>query len=125
MRRCSAKTVDANFCAKWAVHMMRAALAPGCPSGHFSGLPKANITSFDAPSMAYAFDYGRYHFIVLHQSPRYEEEAIGVAESMVRAARVGGGGGGRGGGRGIQGGEFGGRGGGQRKRVCESDGRCG
>lgn len=85
--RCSEKTFDADFCAKWAVSMMRSALAPGCPATHFAGLPKSNITSFDAGSMAYAFDYGRYHFVALHHSPRYEARGIGVGASMPWLAR--------------------------------------
>jgi hypothetical protein len=84
---CSEKTIDRHFCAKWAVSMMRSALSPDCATGHYAGLPKSNITSFDAPSMAYAFDYGRYHFIVLHMSPRYDAPEIGIAPSMGWLAR--------------------------------------
>jgi len=87
VHHCSEKTVDADFCAKWAVNMMRSALSPDCPHSHFTGLPRSNITSFDAGSMAYAFDYERYHFVVLHHSPRYDVPEIGVSDSMAWLAR--------------------------------------
>ena len=68
--------------------MMRAALSPGCPGAtHWAALPRGEITSFDAPSMAYAFDYERYHFVVLHHSPRYAAPSIGVAPSLAWLAR--------------------------------------
>ena len=67
---------------------MRAALSPGCPGAtHWAALPRGEITSFDAPSMAYAFDYERYHFVVLHHSPRYAAPSIGVAPSLAWLAR--------------------------------------
>ncbi|KAI8474863.1 MAG: Metallo-dependent phosphatase-like protein [Monoraphidium minutum] len=87
VRRCSEKAVDASFCAKWAVAMMRAALSPDCPSSHWAGLPKANITSLDIGSMSYSFDYGRYHFVVLQHSPRYEAKELGIVPSMAWLAR--------------------------------------
>ncbi|KIZ04354.1 hypothetical protein MNEG_3609 [Monoraphidium neglectum] len=84
---CSEKAVDSSFCPKWAVAMMRSALSPDCPSSHWAGLPKSNVTSLDIGSMSYSFGYGRYYFIVLQHSPRYEAREIGIAGSMGWLAR--------------------------------------
>ena len=63
-------TTDSSGCAQLAVDQMRAALAPGCNSSVWTGLPKQNVTSFDVGSMAYSFDHGSYHFVVLQFNPR-------------------------------------------------------
>jgi hypothetical protein len=63
-------SMDSSGCARQAVDQMRAALAPGCNSSVWTGLPKEQLTSFDVGSMAYSFDHESYHFVVLQFSPR-------------------------------------------------------
>jgi hypothetical protein len=57
-------------CRRIATDQMRAALAPSCNNSVFTALPKANVSSFHAPSMSYTFNHGSYHFIVLQHNPR-------------------------------------------------------
>jgi hypothetical protein len=78
---------DGSACAKRVVDEMRALLSPGCPTRHWSSFPKDQVTSFDADSMAYAFDYARYHFVALHFSPRHRSARLGVAGSLAWLAR--------------------------------------
>jgi hypothetical protein len=78
---------DGSACAKRVVDEMRALLSPQCPTRHWSSFPKGNVTSFDADSMAYAFDYGRYHFVALHFSPRHRSARLSVAGSLAWLSR--------------------------------------
>jgi hypothetical protein len=78
---------DGAACAKRVVDEMRALLSPSCPTKHWSSFPKHNVTSFDADSMAYSFDYGRYHFVALHFSPRHRDARLGVAGSTAWLSR--------------------------------------
>jgi hypothetical protein len=64
------KSIDKNVCARTAVDHMRSVLMPGCDQHTWSNFPRNNITSFDAESMAYSFDYNNWHFVVLQYSPR-------------------------------------------------------
>ncbi len=50
---------------------MRSVLTPGCDQHTWGNFPRNNVTSFDADSMAYSFDYNNWHFVVLQYSPRY------------------------------------------------------
>jgi hypothetical protein len=64
------KELDSNACARIAVDTMRAVLTPGCDDTTWSSFPREAVTSFDAGSMAYSFDYDNWHFVVLQYSPR-------------------------------------------------------
>jgi hypothetical protein len=64
------KSVDRNVCARTAVDSMRSVLMPGCDTHTWANFPRDNITSFDADSLAYSFDYNNWHFVVLQYSPR-------------------------------------------------------
>lgn len=64
------KSIDKNVCARTAVDHMRSVLMPGCDQHTWGNFPRNNITSFDAESMAYSFDYNNWHFVVLQYSPR-------------------------------------------------------
>lgn len=64
------KSVDRNVCARSAVDQMRSVLTPGCDEHTWGNFPRGNVTSFDADSMAYSFDYNQWHFVVLQYSPR-------------------------------------------------------
>jgi len=78
---------DGAACAKRVVDEMRALLSPRCPTRHWTGFPKENVTSFDSDSMAYSFDYGRYHFLALHFSPRHRSARLAVAGSTAWLSR--------------------------------------
>jgi Calcineurin-like phosphoesterase len=71
-----------NACAAAAVHTMRSVLARGCDTDTWASFPRANVTSFDAGSLAYSFDVGRWHFVVLQYSPKYEDTSLAVSSSM-------------------------------------------
>jgi hypothetical protein len=64
------KSFDRNVCARTAVDNMRSVLMPGCDTHTWANFPRDNITSFDADSLAYSFDYNNWHFVVLQYSPR-------------------------------------------------------
>lgn len=64
------KSIDRNVCARSAVDHMRSVLMPGCDEHTWANFPRNNVTSFDADSMAYSFDYNNWHFVVLQYSPR-------------------------------------------------------
>jgi hypothetical protein len=64
------KSIDRNVCARTAVDQMRSVLTPGCDEHTWANFPRNNVTSFDAESMAYSFDYNDWHFVVLQYSPR-------------------------------------------------------
>jgi hypothetical protein len=72
------KSTDRNVCARTAVDTMRAVLTPGCDATTWSNFPRENVTSFDANSLAYSFDYGAWHFVVLQYSPRWVVRCVCV-----------------------------------------------
>lgn len=65
------KSTDRNVCARMAVDTMRSVLTPGCDTATWANFPRNNVTSFDAESLAYSFDYNDWHFVVLQYSPRW------------------------------------------------------
>ncbi|KAF8071155.1 RH17 [Scenedesmus sp. PABB004] len=71
-----------NVCALNAADTMRAVLTPGCDDTTWAGFPRRNVTSFDAGSMAYAFDVDDWHFVVLQYSPRFVESSLSIASSL-------------------------------------------
>lgn len=64
------KSIDRNVCARTAVDTMRSVLMPGCDNQTWANFPRDSVTSFDADSLAYSFDYNNWHFVVLQYSPR-------------------------------------------------------
>lgn len=64
------KSLDPNSCANAAVDSMRSVITPGCDDTTWANFPRGEVTSFDAESMAYSFDYNNWHFVVLQYSPR-------------------------------------------------------
>eukprot|EP00775_Hariotina_reticulata_P012965 gene12965-13094_t len=76
------KELGSNACARIAVDTMRAVLMPGCDGSTWSNFPRGEVTSFDAGSMAYSFDYDNWHFVVLQYSPRYSEPSLALSSSI-------------------------------------------
>ena len=75
---CFRLSFDANCCAKRAVDYMR----QGVACGTIPNFDSARITSYDAPSMAYSWDEGNYHFVQLHYRPYYEDPELPVESSI-------------------------------------------
>jgi len=61
---------DKNICARSAVDTMRSVMTPGCDDVTWGNFPRRHVTSFDVGSMAYSFDRGSWHFVVLQYNPR-------------------------------------------------------
>jgi hypothetical protein len=83
------KSTDRNVCARSAVDTMRSVLMPGCDQHTWANFPRNNVTSFDAESMAYSFDYNNWHFVVLQYSPRWVCSFLQLAPHQLAISRQG------------------------------------
>lgn len=71
---CQSFTLDKNRCAKNAINLIRGAVF----KNYLSNMPAASLESYDASSLAYSWNRGRYHFVQLHNGPSYSIPALGV-----------------------------------------------
>ncbi|NJP10556.1 MAG: hypothetical protein HC866_14640 [Leptolyngbyaceae cyanobacterium RU_5_1] len=78
VRDCYGKTTDKNFCAKQAVEYIKGMM--GC--GTVSNFDATLVNSYDNSSLAYSWDVGSYHFVMLHNYPTYAEKDISIQSSI-------------------------------------------
>ena len=67
-----------NGCAKNAVGFMKAMMS----CNMVPNFPASTVQSYDTASLAYSWNIGRYHFVMLNNFPTYERSAIGVSSAL-------------------------------------------
>ena len=74
---CQSFSWDKNRCAKNAINLIRGAVF----AGYMKNMPVHTIESFDAGSLAYSWNRGRYHFMQLHNDASYTVPALEISPS--------------------------------------------
>ena len=76
--KCFRSTLDGNCCAKQAISYMR----QGVACGTTPNFEASKVSSYDAASMAYSWNVGKYHFVQLQYHPFYENAELGIKPSI-------------------------------------------
>ena len=76
--KCYRGTFDANCCTKNAIAYMK----QGVACNTIPNFPSKKVASYDARSMAYSWNVGRYHFVQLQYHPFYENTNLGIYSSI-------------------------------------------
>lgn len=71
---CQSFSWDTDRCAKNAINLIRGSVF----AGYMPNMPANTIESYDAGSLAYSWNRGRYHFVQLHNAPNYTIERLGI-----------------------------------------------
>lgn len=74
VNNCRSFTLDTNRCAKNAINLIRGAVF----KNYLSNMPANTLESYDASSLAYSWNRGRYHFVQLHNGPSYSIPGLGI-----------------------------------------------
>lgn len=74
---CQSFSWDKNRCAKNAINLIRGSVF----AGYMKNMPAHTIESFDAGSLAYSWNRGRYHFVQLHNDASYKIPRLGISPS--------------------------------------------
>jgi hypothetical protein len=75
---CLSFSWDRDRCAKNAINLIRGAVF----AGYMKNMPANTIESYDAGSLAYSWNRGRYHFVQLHNAPSYTIDRLGITKPL-------------------------------------------
>ncbi|WP_019427529.1 metallophosphoesterase [Limnohabitans sp. Rim28] len=75
---CLSFSWDKDRCAKNAINLIRGSVF----AGYTKNMPAHTIESFDAGSLAYSWNRGRYHFVQLHNAPNYKIDRLKISASI-------------------------------------------
>jgi len=75
---CQSFSWDKDRCTKNAINLIRGSVF----AGYTKNMPANTIESYDAGSLAYSWNRGRYHFVQLHNGPNYKIDRLGVSTSI-------------------------------------------